>query len=162
MTYRSDRQITEELVPIKLLYTVVVNGADPDDPDVEAVRQLLVQAAIDILAGLMPDKMVQISRRAERIASAAEAPFRRAEARVAKFGLSVYYALDQLRYQGMFAVPDGSPLEAALEALLHPDGSITEAANIDAVDASAQKQGKHILTALQSEGLFRGAEWLAA
>lgn len=159
MTYRSDRQITESLVPIKLLYTVVVNGADLSDPGNEAVRNQLVAAGADICRNLPAGKAVSLCRRAERIASLAEAPFRKAETKVSKFGLCVYYALDRLRDQGYFHIEDGTPLDLAVSALLSEDGSITEAANVEAIDSSARKQARKLFDSLQASGLYREAVW---
>lgn len=159
MTYRSDRQIIEAIVPVRLLYTVVVNGADLEDAGNEQVRTWLVNAGADICRGMPVDKAASLSRRAERICREAEAPFRKAEAKVSKFGLCVYYVLSALRDQGFFAMVDGSDLDKAVEALLSPEGSIVEAANVEAIDASAMKQARKMFDALLSEGIYRGAVW---
>lgn len=159
MTYRSDRQIIEAIVPIRLLYTTVINGADLEDAGNEQVRQWLVNAGAAICRGMPIDKAASLSRRAERICREAEAPFRKAEARVSKFGLAVYYVLARLRDQGFFVLEDGSDLDKAVDALLSPEGSIAEAANTEAVDASAEKAARKMFAALQVEGLYRGAVW---
>lgn len=159
MTYRSDRQIIEAMVPIRLLYTIVVNGADLEDEGNEQVRRWLVDAGAAIVRGMPLDKAVKLSKRAERVCREVEAPFRKAEAKVSKFGLSAYYVLSALRDQGYFVIADGSDLDKAVEALLSPEGSIVEAANTLAIDASAMKQGRKLFDALVGEGLYRGAVW---
>lgn len=159
MTYRSDRQIIEAIVPVRLLYTVVVNGTDLEDAGNEQVRTWLVNAGADVCRGMVVDKAASLSRRAERICREAEMPFRKAEAKVSKFGLCVYHVLAALRDQGFFLIEDGTDLDKAVEALLSPEGSIAEAAGVDAIDASAAKSARKMLAALQAEGLYRGATW---
>jgi len=124
MTYRSDRQIVEAIVPIRLLYTVVIAGADLEDAGNEQVRTWLVNAGADVCRGL-----------------------------------AVYHVLSALRDQGFFLIVDGSDLDKATEALLSPEGSIAEAAGVEAIDASAAKAARKMLAALQAEGLYRGAVW---
>lgn len=159
MTYRSDRQIIEAIVPVRLLYTVVISGADLIDEGNEQVRTWLVNAGAGICRGMPVKKAASLSRRAERICQDVEAPFRKAEAKVSKFGLAVYHVLAVLRDQGFFGIPDGSDLDKAVDALLSPEGSIAEAAEVEAIDASAAKSARKMLAALQAEGLYRGAVW---
>lgn len=156
--YRSDRELVESILPIHLLYITVVEGADLDDPDIQAIRQLIVDAGADICANHDAKTIGKINRRAARVCTEVLAPFRKAEAKVSKFGLVVYYVLEHLRDWGYFHIEDGSALDRAVASLLHEDGSIVAAANVDEIDRSAQKQARKVLSVLQGRGLYQRVE----
>jgi hypothetical protein len=160
MTYRSDRQITQELLPVHLFATVIREGID--DPNGEDARQLMAwlsDAQEAVLDGVAPAKGTSLARRARRAVELVKKPFVQAEAPVAKFGLTVFYLLDCLRRNGVFGLVDGTPLDKTADALLSPDGTLTEFANIEKVDESAQKQARKMLETLQGDGYFRGIAW---
>ncbi|WPE19889.1 hypothetical protein [Shinella zoogloeoides] len=160
MQYRSDRQIVESLLPVRLWATVIAEGIDqPDSEDARTLLTCLAHAQEEVVAGLSPRKAEAIVRRARRAVEIAKEPFVEAKAAVAKFGLCVFYFLDCLRKNGAFGLVDGSPLDSAVTAILAPEGTLTEFANIPKVDASAQKQARHMLTALQREGYFAQVVW---
>ncbi len=160
MTYRSDRQITQELLPVHLFAAVIREGID--DPNGDDARQLMAwlgQSQEEIVAGIIDKKATALVRRARAAVELVKKPFVEAQAPVAKFGLCVFYLLDCLRQNGVFGMVDGSSLDKTAEALLSPEGTLTEFANIEKVDVSAQKQARHMLQALQADGYFRGVVW---
>lgn len=160
MTYRSDRQIVQELLPVRLFAVVIAEGInDPNGDDARELLALLKQAQEEALAGLAPSKADAIVRRAKRAVDVAKKPFVDANAAVAKFGLVVFYLLDFLRQGGAFGLVDDSPLDTAVSAILAPEGTITEFANIEKIDASAKKQARRMLAELQADGYFQGYQW---
>lgn len=160
MTYRSDREITESLIPSLLFRSVVHYGHnEPDSAEAKQLIAWLEEAMVEELQGLMPKKADALLRRAYRMHEEIIAPFREAETAVAKFGLISYYLLDKLRENGLFQVIDGTPLDKAFTALLNEDGTLVEYANITKIDQSAQKQARHMLASLQAHGFYKGAVW---
>ncbi|NEI71030.1 hypothetical protein GR212_15735 [Rhizobium lusitanum] len=160
MSYRSDRQIVQELLPVRLFAVVIAEGIDkPDSQDARTLILWLRQAQDEILNGLDPRKAAAILRRVLRAVDMAKKPFVEANAAVAKFGLCVFYLLDCLRQNGAFGLVDESALDNVVSAVLAPDGTVTDYANIPKVDASAQKQARKMLEAFQAEGYFRGVSW---
>lgn len=160
LAYRSDRQIIQDLLPVRLFAIVIAEGIDqPDGDDARTLLGWLAQAQEDVLAGIDPRKAESLLRRARRAVEAAKKPFVDANAAVAKFGLCVFYLLDCLRQNGAFGLVDDSPLDNAVTAILSPDGTVTEYANIPKIDASAQKAARKMLEGLQAEGYFRGVVW---
>ena len=160
MTYRSDRQIIEELLPVRLFAVVIAEGMEnPDGNDAHTLLTWLRQAQEEVLARAEPGKAKALVRRSNRAIAVAKKPFVEANAAVAKFGLCVFYLLDCLRSGGAFGVVDGSAFDLASSAILAPDGTVTELANIEKVDASAKKQARKMLADLQAEGYFRGYQW---
>lgn len=160
MTYRSDRKITEDLMPVRLFGSVIFHGIDnPESEDAKALFGLIRSAEAEVVADLPEPKKQQILRRSFRISDALRKPFHEAGAAVSKFGLVVYYVFRHLVDAGAFQVRDGSPLDQVTEALLAEDGTLVEVASISKIDASAQKQAKRMFSSLQSEGLYRGVVW---
>lgn len=159
MTYRSDRQIAEALLPVQLLYTVVDAGAEAADPEAQQVMKWLAEAGADIATGLEPKKYLSIMRRINRVHDDVLEPFKRANAALSKVGLCVYYLLERLRDCGYFHIEDGTPLDLAVAALLSEEGSIAKMANVEAIDSSARKQARRMFNAIKVEGFYREATW---
>lgn len=159
MTYRSDRDITQELMPIRFFGSVVEHGADREHTDVDRFRSIFRQAEFDVVGNLPEKKKQAILRRSWRIHDDVIKPYRDAQIAVAKFGLIVFYVLDKLRQQGLFHLVDGSPLDTAVSALLSEEGTLVQFANITKIDQSAQKQARRMLAQLQENGLYLGATW---
>lgn len=160
MNYRSDRTIIEQLLPVRLFSVVIAEGIDqPDGDDAITLLSWLAQAQEDVLIGVEPRKAESLVRRSRRAVEIAKKPFVDSGAAVAKFGLCIFYLLDCLRQNGSFGLVDDSPLDNAVTAILSPEGTVTEFANIPKVDASAQKAARKMLEALQGEGYFRGVVW---
>lgn len=159
MTYRSDRDITQDLMPIRLFGTVITHGADPEQTDVQQFMAIFRQAENDVVGSLTEKKKQAILRRSWRIHDEIIKPYQQAEIAVAKFGLIVFYVLDKLREQRLFTLVDGSPLDVALSAILDEDGTLVQYANIKKIDDSAQKAARKMLSQLQANGLYLGATW---
>ena len=159
MTYRSDRDITQDLMPVRLFSSVIGYGADREDDGIKQLISTFRQAESDIVGGLPEKKKHSIIRRSWRIHDDLIKPYHDAQIAVAKFGLIVFYVLDKLREQRLFHLVDGSPLDVAISAILHEDGTIVQFANIKKIDESAQKQARRMLAQLQDNDLYLGAIW---
>lgn len=160
MTYRSDRQVAEDLLPVLLFHSVVYYGInDPESDEAKTLFRLFEEAQAEALAGLSPKKAASLLRRAYRMHEDLINPYKAAETAVAKFALVVYYVLDKIRENGLLNLVEGSPFDEAVTALLSPEGTITQFANINKIDISAQKQARKMLASLQANGFYRGAIW---
>lgn len=147
--------VVERLLIAKLFYAVVFHGvADRSQADHAAVLRQLEAAMDDELAGLPRAKRESATRHAAKAVDVILAPYISSGESCAKFGLATFYAVRALIDAGLYALPDG-PLSDAIDAVLNPEGTITEIANIDRLDASAQKQSRRLLNAIQSLGYFQ-------
>lgn len=159
MTYRSDRDITQDLMPVRFFGSVIHHGADPNQTDVKEFMSIFRQAENEIVGNLPEKKKQAILRRSWRIHDEIIKPYQDAQTAVAKFGLIVFYVLDKLREQRLFTLVDGSPLDVALSAILDEDGTLVQFANIKKIDDSAQKAARKMLSQLQANGLYLRAIW---
>lgn len=158
MTYLSDRQIVQCLVPVRLLLSVVHYGvADRQSPEAVQLTAWLKSAELGVLAGRHEKEQAKLARRSWAIYDAVMAPFLASETDCAKFGLVVFYLLAELEEQGIHTFAAGSDFDLAQQALYGPEGSIVALANVPDVDASAQKQARRLMRHLQAEGYFREA-----
>lgn len=147
--------VVERMVPIGLVYATVFNGvADRSEAGHAAVLNLPEQAMHDETEGLPRPKRESASRHAKKAADSVLRPFVEANESCAKFGLIVFYALRILIDEGAYELREGAFSEA-MDAVLNPDGTVTEMANIDGVDRSAQKQARRLVVALRSLGYFQ-------
>lgn len=160
MIYRSDRHITEELVPVRLFGSILWYGL-PNHTDNENIILLswVRQAEAAVIAGLDQKRATKVIRRSWRVNDAVIKPYKEAEAHVAKFGLVAYYVLRRLIDAGAITIVDDTPLDWIQAALLSDDGTLVEFANIERVDASAQKAARKMLATIQGEGLFPEVVW---
>lgn len=146
--------VVERLILPKLAYAVVYHGvADRHHPEHSVVLRQLEAAIDDELDGLSTAKRDSARRHADRAAAALLQPFIDANEKAAKFGLAVFYATQALIEDGLYELRDGA-FSDAMDAILHPEGTVTEIANVDRLDASAAKQGRRLITALHSLGYF--------
>jgi hypothetical protein len=159
-SYRSDRQIVQDLLPIRLFGAVIIHGIDEPEGDVaKEVLALLRDAEADVIRSVLPKKVDAILRRSWRLHDAILKPFQDSKAAVAKFGLVVFYVLDNIRRHGQLNFPEGGPLDSAITAILAEDGTISEFANVKPIDDSAQKQARKVFALIQAEGFFPGMAW---
>lgn len=160
MTYRSDRQIVEQLLPIRLFGSVITHGID--DPEGETAKEILTllrSAEDEVLTGVAQKKANALLRRSWRLNDKVLAPFRAEKAAVAKFGLIVFYVLDNVRRHGKLVFTEGGPLDSAISAILSEEGTVSEYANVKGIDESAQKRARKVFAQIQAEGLFPGMAW---
>lgn len=157
MAYRSDRHIVESLIPIRLLLSVVHFGMAEGSAEAVQLTAWLKAAEAEHLSGRIDAEVRRLARRSWTIYDRVMAPFLEDETSCAKFGLIVFYLLAELEEQGIPLFAAGSSFDLAQQALYGAEGTITEMANIAAVDASAQKQARRVLRTLQDEGYFREA-----
>lgn len=158
--YRSDRQVTEDLIPVRFFGSILWHGL-PSHEEREAIVLfgLVRRAEEEATADLDEKRKQKLIRRSWRVNDAILKPFMDAEAHVAKFGLITYYVLRRLVDAGRLEIVDGTPLDVIQTALLNEDGTLFEFANIKKIDDSAQKAARKVFAALQSEGLFPGMAW---
>lgn len=158
MAYRSDRSIVEALLPICLLLSVVHFGvSDPASAEAQQLTAWLKAAEAEQLSGKPDADVRRLARRSWAVYDRIMAPFMRDETSCAKFGLIVFYLLAELEGQGIYLFTPGSSFDKAQQAIYGADGTVVEMANIEAVDASAQKQARRLLRVLQDEGYVREA-----
>lgn len=148
--------IVERIIPPGIMYSAVYAGvADRAEKDHTEVLKLLEQAMSVELDGLPFQKRASASRHARKAADAVLRPFVDRREKAARFALIAFYVMRQLIDEGLYELRDG-PFSEAMDAVLNPDGSVTELANIDGVDRSAQKQARQVLAKLRSMGYFVG------
>lgn len=158
MAYRSDRHVTEALLPIRFLLSVVHFGfADPQCADAQQLTAWLKAAELEALEGRSDREIAKLARRSWSVYDGIIQPFIQDETDCAKFGLIVFYLLAELEGQEIYLFAPGSSFDLAQQALYGPEGTIVALANMPAVDASAQKQARRILRQLQSLGYLREA-----
>ena len=154
--------IVERLIPVHLVYAVVWHGvADRTQSDHAAVLALLDRAVAEELVGLPGHRIDSIKRHAKRAAETLLGPYIEEQTSCAKFGLTVFYAVRSLIDAGAYELVGGAFSEA-MDAVLNPDGTVTEFANVGAIDASAQKQARKLVRAMQALGYFKDIEGVAA
>lgn len=160
MTYVSDRQLAESLIPVRFFWDILWHGlSDRESDDSVVLLGLVRRAEREALTGIDEKRAAKILRRARRVNEAVVKPFMEAETHVAKFGLVTYYVLRRLVDAGRLVIADESALDVVQTALLSPEGTLSEFANIEKIDASAQKQARKVFATLQAEGLFLGIAW---
>lgn len=150
--------IVERLIPIGIVYSCVYAGvADRTHKDHAEVLSMLRSAMDDELVGLPVPKRASANRYSRKAADAILKPFVDRRESCAKAGLVFFYAIRQLIDEGLYELRDG-PFSEAMDAVLNPDGTVTEMANIDGVDKSAQKQARKVVQHMRELGYYRGDE----
>lgn len=148
------RPIVERLIPIELVYAVVYHGvADRSHPDHKAVLAQLVDARLSEIEGLSLGARESAIRHARRASETILKPYIDRGESAAKFGLSTYYLICELIDTGAYELRDG-PFSEAMDAVLNPEGTVTEMANIELLDRSAQKQARKVLAHLRELGYY--------
>lgn len=151
----STATVVERIVPINLVYATVFNGvADRTEASHAAVIRLLEQAMADEAQGMPRPKRESAARYARKAADAVLRPFVESNESCAKFGLIVFYALRILIDEGAYELRNGAFAEA-MDAVLNPEGTVTEMANISGVDRSAQKHARKLVKTLRDMGYFQ-------
>ena len=105
------------------------------------------------LDGLPAPKRASAERYSRKAADAILKPFVDRRESCAKAGLVFFYAIRQLIDEGLYELRDG-PFSEAMDAVLNPDGTVTEMANIEGIDRSAQKQARKVLAHLRELGYY--------
>lgn len=155
MAYISDRSMVESVLPCHLMLSVVMNGAEPDDPEAVKCIALLRSAAYEAVESLPTEKgREKILRRSERAYQDVARQWSGEGHSVGKFGLIVYYWLRGMMEAGYVILSEDGPFQEAMELLLPGLQSHSE---IEAVDVSAQKQSRKFHAKLQSLGYYRDA-----
>lgn len=153
----TDRQRVELMLAPIVLLDVVLNGiSEPDGEEAMETRRLLRAAIEEVVADLREPQRSKIIRRSRRVYGDAVEPYRREGMEVAKLGLVAFYWLQNLVAQGYFVLAEDSLLQRALDRLLP---ALEPAANIPALDASAQRQAIRFLRGLQCAGYFAGVDF---
>jgi hypothetical protein len=148
------RPIVERLIPIELVYAVVYHGvADRSHPDHAAVLDELMRAQMVELEGLPVPKRDSAIRHAAKAADAILKPFVEGGEKCSKVGLALFYVIRELIDTGAYDLRDG-PFSEAMDAVLNPEGTVTEMANIELLDRSAQKQARKVLAHLRELGYY--------
>lgn len=150
------RTIVGRLLPVHLTFAAVFHGVKDHTAPVHAkVLGLLDRAVAEEVEGLPAHQVESVKRHAKRAAETLLAPFVKAQMPCAKFGLIVFYAINELIEAGAYQRFEGA-FEEALAELLDDDSTLAEFANVDGIDASAQKQARKLIRAMQGLGYFTG------
>jgi hypothetical protein len=148
--------VVERIIPPGIVYSVVYAGvADRTHKDHAEVLKLLEQAMDVELDGLPYPKRKSATRHARRAADEILRPYVERRESAAKFGLSAFYALRELIDEGHYVLDEDGPFAEAMEAVLNPEGTVTELANVDGIDRSAQKHARRIIEKLRSMGYYK-------
>jgi hypothetical protein len=135
-----------------MMLGVIVAGANARDEQFDECTRLLKAGVVELLSDLPHKKAQKIHQRTKRLHGAVSAPYTREGMEVSKFGLVVFYWLKGLVESGYLVFASGSAIDRAI-AIYIP--AIEHAAQIAAVDQSAQKQARKLMAALQAAGYFR-------
>lgn len=152
--FLTDRQRVEILLPVQMMLGVVLAGANEENDAFKECVGHLLKACEEPVSDLLPSQQRKILNRVERLHREVSAPYTKDGAEVSKLGLIVFYWLQGLVDSGFFVFAAGSEVDQAV-ALFIP--AIEHAAQVEAVDRSAQKQAGRMLEHLQSSGYYQGA-----
>lgn len=159
----NDRQRVEIAVPCRMAYALVAAncfGPDPDADPAEAaaemertvarLKTLLTQACVEPLDDLAPREAGKITRRIERVATAAMADWDDQPA--LSLAMALYYFLRDLIEREVLILWEGSAMGEAM-GLLFP--MFEHGFAQERLDASTQKRARRLLTTLQAQGYYR-------
>lgn len=147
--------VAERLALIRLANAVVFQGAeDVNAPDMRLLLAQLEEASEIELAQLPREKRETARRYAYKTAELILAPARDQGMHVGKFALGLFYAIRGLIDAGLYDIESNPAFEAAMSSIISEEGTVTEFANIERLDKSAQKHARRIVTALNSLGYF--------
>lgn len=148
--------IVERVIIYSLIHTAISEGIRTSDREyIKPVLRNLEDAMAIEIGSLPREKQESAIRHSGKAAGEIIQPFVDDGADCAKFALSTFYAIDTLIDAGLF-VADNDKFASAMDALLSEEGSVSELANIESVDKSAQKQARKLLNSMQSLGYFGG------
>jgi hypothetical protein len=149
----TDRQRTEQLLLLEMLFSVTIDGADPTRADTQRAAACLSAAVTETIAGLAFNDATKLYARRDRHYARRVRPLQRLGMPVATFGLAVYHLLEALTASAYLIVGEGSAVEAALGLILP---ALEPAASDDATFARARTIAGTLVEALQHDGLFPG------
>lgn len=152
MPYISDRQRVELAIPARLVFGLVCCNpfSDPDAPEVEKIKNLMMQACVEPLDGLPEKKVGQLARRIERLHD--EIADMVDQASSLKVSMAFFYMLEHLIERGVLVLWEGSAFGEAITMMTPMFVHGFEEAK---VDKSAQKTARKILATLQSHGYLK-------
>lgn len=151
--WASDRQRVEVLLPAQMVLAIIIAGAGDRDADFDACKALLLTACKEPVADLTPAHQRKVLNRATRLHREVSAPYTKDGAEVSKLGLIVFYWLKAVVDSGYLVFAAGSAIDRAIDLFVP---AIEHAAQVEAVDRSAQKQAVHMLRHLQRLGYYQG------
>ena len=160
MTTLTDRQAVELLLPTEAVRLVLRDGVAEQDDDFRRCMELLGTAQREVLTargGTLKDQ-TKIGRRTLRALGDAVQPHIRDGVSVGKVGLIVFFWIRALTDSGYLVFGEGSAIDRALQLFT---GAIEHYADEPKVRASAEKQARRLLAALQARGLYQGCIYTA-
>ncbi|WP_336801775.1 hypothetical protein [Kaistia sp. MMO-174] len=152
----TDRQRVEILLPAQIMLGVLIAGVPEDQqagPEFAECQRHLLDAAKEPVADLLPGQQRKILNRVTRVHREVSAPFTPEGSEVSKFGLIAFYWIKALVDCEFFIFAAGSSIDRAIELFIP---AIEHAAQIEAVDRSAQKQARRMIGHFQRLGFYRG------
>ena len=151
----TDRRRTEILLFPVWLLNVVECGVSPDkrDDDFYRCKRILAEAVAEALRGCCDTKANSLLRRVYRLHNALTEDYRRNGAHVDKIGLIALYTLQAVLEDGYLELVEGTPLSAAIHAIIE---ALSDAFAEARLDASAKKHAAKVIAHLQRDGYFSG------
>lgn len=154
----TDLRRTELLLfPVWLLNIIRCGVNDKDTDDYRRCQEILVTSINEALKGCDERKAGALLRRAARVHNKITEQYRRNDVHVDKIGLICLYALQAVLESDHLVLEEGSPLSAAINAIVD---ALADAFAEPKLDASARKQAVKLITMLQREGYFDGVSVL--
>lgn len=150
----NDRQRVEIMLPAQIMLGVLLAGAsDQDCEEFRMAKEAFIEASDEAVRDLMPQKRNAIIRRMFRVNLEVTAPYQKEDARVDKMGLVAFYWLKALIEQDYLILYEGSAMQRGMDIMME---ALEHAANIEKLDASAQKNARKFLAHLQRLGYYQG------
>lgn len=152
----NDRQRVEIMLPAQIMLGVLLAGAsDQECDDFKIAKEAFIEASDEAVRDLMPEKRASIIRRMFRVNLEVSAPYQKENARVDKMGLIAFYWLRALVDQDYLILHEGSAMQRGMDIMMP---ALEHAANIEKLDASAQKNARKFLAHLQRLGYYPGVK----
>jgi hypothetical protein len=152
--YVTDTQRVERLLLPHIMLGVLHSGVnDRQSPDCIRCNGHLVDASLVAVEGLTEKKRNSLIKRMIRLHDGLLEPYRKNGARVDKVGLITYYILKAVTDTGYMEIVADSAMDKAMAIMLP---ALTPSAQIERLDASAQRAARKLLTQMQEQGYFKG------
>jgi len=149
------KERVECALPSRMMFTIAIqnvfcfNDEVEGKKDLESLRSLLKFAALQPLEGLPNRLRLVVAKQIDRVHASVMDEYD--QQRADKVATTIYYFLKEITDSGYLELWEGSPIAEAA-ALYLP--MIEHVFEIEALDGSAQKQARRVLSKLQSKGYY--------
>ena len=159
MSYFNERRVVESIILPLSFIPIVSGGVAEEYAEHRDATVLLLKGAMDEVLPTMDHKTYQrvFKRAREAVFEGFLKQSEQTKQLVVKAGLALYYFLDNMLEQGAYAIQEGSQFEKALNEILP---AMQDWLLEVKLDQSAFKEGKRMLTRLQSLGYYQDVQWV--